>query len=94
MATTTIRKKTTASARARKTTQILEEQLEVPSFANNQHKTYYVETLHKQYELERKEKRCIQMTKLNAIWMGFNVVTLIGLAFATWYACRTIESIL
>lgn len=90
---TTIRKKTT-TPRARKAQQMLEEQLEVPAFANNQYKTYYVETLHKQYELERKAKRCSRLTKLNAIWMGFNVVTLIGLAFATWYACRTIESIL
>ncbi len=81
------------ASKTKKAQAMLENQLLIPEFGNNEYRTYYVETLHRNADLEKREKRQKRISKVLGIWFAFDVITLIGLVFATIYCCRTIEAI-
>lgn len=85
MANTTTRKKAATAA--------LEMQLELAPFANNPYKTAYSQMLHREYELDRKEKS-LKRKQCFANWMLFaSIVLVIGCVIGTYFVCTTIQSI-
>ena len=87
------KKTTTRRRNTKKANALMEQMLDVPEFANNEYKTYYVETMKRNKELNKLEKRVRRKNKVANLMLLFDSALLIGLLWATFYACETIRSL-